>query len=86
MMYKSLNGIAPVYMSDMFSYVHETHSRDTRTAARSDLFLPSRKHKNIYLHSFAYDGAKIWNDIPINIRNSVSLKSFKQAYLRNYFK
>ncbi len=85
MMYKSLNGLAPVYMSEMFKYVHENHSKDTRTAARSDLSLSSGKHKDIYINSFAYSGVKIWNDIPTNIRNSVSLKSFKGAYLRKYF-
>ncbi len=53
MMYKSLNGIAPVYMSEMFKYVHESHSRDTRTSARSNLSQPSGKHKDIYINSFA---------------------------------
>ncbi len=81
-MYKSLNGLAPVYMSEMFKYVHESHSRDTRISARSDLSLLSGKHKDIYINSFAYSGAKIWNDIRTNIRNSVSLEHFKGAYLR----
>ncbi len=85
MMYKSLNGLAPVYISEMFKYVHESHSRDTRTSARSDLSLPSGKHKDIYINRFVYSGAKIWNNIPTNIRNSVSLESFKGAYLRKYF-
>ncbi len=83
-MYKSLNGLAPVHMSEMFKYVHESHSKDTRTSPGSDLSLPSGKHKDIYINSFAYSGAKIWNDIPTNIRNSVSLESFKGAYLRKY--
>ncbi len=34
---------------------------------------------------FAYSGAKIWNDIPTKIKNSVSLESVKGAYLRKYF-
>ncbi len=85
MMCKSLNGLAPVYVSEMFKYVHESHSRDTRTSARSDLSLSSGKHKDIYINSFAYSGAKIWNAIPTNIRNSVSLESFKGPYLRKYF-
>ncbi len=59
MMYKSLNGLAPVYMSEMFKYVYVSHSRDTRTSARCNLSLPSGKHKDIYINSFAYSGAKI---------------------------
>ncbi len=85
MIYNSLNGLASVYMSEMFKYVHESHSKDTRTPARSDLSLPSGKHKDIYINIFGYSSAKIWNDIPTNIRNSVSLESFKGAYLRKYF-
>ncbi len=84
-MYKRLNGLAPVYMSEMMKYVHESHSRDTTTSARSNLSVPSGKHKDIYINSFAYSGAKIWNDIPTNIKNSISLESFKCAYLRKYF-
>ncbi len=84
-MYKSINGVAPVYMSEMFIYVHEIHSRDTRTAAHSDISLPSEKHKDIYIKSFVYSDAKIWNDIPTDIRNSVSLESFKGAYLRRKY-
>ncbi len=49
-MYKHRNGLASVYMSDIFS-----------------LSL-SGKYKNGYTHSLVYDGAKICNDIPINIR------------------
>ncbi len=85
MMYKRLNGLAPVYMSEMFKYVHERHSKNTRTSAHIDLSLPSGKHKDIYINSFVYSGANIWNDIPTNIRNYVSLESFKGAYLRKYF-
>ncbi len=83
-MYKSLNGLAHVYMSEMFKHVHESHSRDTRTSAHSDLSLPSGKHKDIFINSFAYSGAKIWNDIPTNIRNSVSRK-FQRCLLKKIF-
>ncbi len=75
MVYNSVNGLAPVYMSEMFKY-----------AACSDLSLQSGKHKDIYINSFVYSGTKIWNDIPTHIRNYVSLESFKGAYLRTYFK
>ena len=27
LVYKSLNGLAPDYMSDMFTYIHEVHNR-----------------------------------------------------------
>ena len=86
MVYKSLNGLAPKYMTDMFQYVHETHQRDTRTASQNKLSLPDGKHKDVYTKSFGYDSATIWNNIPSEIRNSNSLQSFKSSYLSNYFK
>ncbi len=46
-------------MSEMFKYVHESHSSDTRTSACSDLSLPSGKHKDIYINSFVYSDANI---------------------------
>ncbi len=51
MMYKSLKGLAPVYMSEMLKYVHESHSRDTRTSARSNFSLLSGKHKDFCVQS-----------------------------------
>ncbi len=68
-------------MSEMMKYVHESNSRNTNNFCSHNLSLPS----NIYINSFAYSGAKIWNDIPTNIRNSISLESFKCAYLWKYF-
>ncbi len=59
MVYNSLNGLAPLYMSETFRYVHENHSRDTRTSAHSDISLQSGKHKDIYINSFACSGSKI---------------------------
>ncbi len=66
-------------------YTFQGHSRDTRAAPRSDLSLTSGKHKDIYINSFAYSGANIWNDIPTNIRNSVSLEMFQRGLLKKIF-
>ena len=85
MVYKSLNDLAPKYMSDMFKNVSDCHNRDTRSSVRNDLSLPSGRHKDIYRNSFAYDGAIIWNGIPASIRNAESFNSFKSAYLKDYF-
>ncbi len=85
MVFKSLNGLAPKYMTDMFRYTHDTHSRDTRTAARKDLALPAGKHKDIFMRTLTYDGAKIWNNMPIHVREATTLQSFRSRYLKDYF-
>ncbi len=63
-------------MKDMFTYVRDSHSRTTRS---------SGKHKELYIQSFAYSGAKTWNSSDPDIRNQQSLNSFKNAYIKDYF-
>ncbi len=42
MVYKSLNGLAPGYMQDMFKYVTDVHVRSTCNADKSKLYLPGK--------------------------------------------
>ncbi len=61
MVYKSVNDLAPNYMKDMFTYVRDSHSRTTWSSVNNDLYLPTGKHKELYIQTFAYSGAKIRN-------------------------
>ncbi len=62
MIHKSVNDLAPNYMKDMFTYVRDSHSHTTRSSVKNDLYLlPTGKHKELYIQSFAYSGANIWN-------------------------
>ncbi len=61
----------------MFTYVRDSHSRTTRLSVKKDLYLPTGKNKELYIQSFAYSGANIWNSINPDIRNQRSLNSFK---------
>ena len=54
---------------------------ETRRA--NDLQVP-RPRREITKKSFWYKGAKVWNDIPNNIRNVESAALFKKQ-VRNYF-
>ena len=47
-----------------------------RSSTDSKIQLPKPKLE-IYKKSFHFSGPEIWNNIPIHIRNSKSLKSFK---------
>ena len=84
MVFKSRNKLTPVYMTEMFKTIGETHSRVTRASQREDLYLPGGRHKKLYTDSFAYSGALIWNSLPVNVRNCESLASFKSSYIKNY--
>ncbi len=85
MVYKSVNDLAPNRMKDMVTYVRDSHSRTTRSSVKNDLYLPTGKHKELYIQSFAYSGAKIRNSINPDIRNQQSLNSFRNAYIKDYF-
>ena len=74
--YKSLNGMSPVYMQDMFSYTRDINSRLTRSAATDNLSVP-RIHKQVYSQSIQFNGARIWNSLPENIRCAPNLNVFK---------
>ena len=89
MMYKSLNGLAPEYLASMFNYLSTTHGVNTRQAAAGQLALPPTDNGSdieYFKSSFSYSGVQLWNNIDIDIRNSVNVQSFKQQYKRSYFK
>ena len=88
MMYKSLNGLVPHYLATMFKYISTTHNVNTRQATAGQLALPPLSNGydiDCFKSSFMYNGVKLWNDIDIEIRNSVNVQSFKQKYKSVYF-
>ena len=74
MTFKSLNGLALVYLQDLFSERHTGY--DMRDSLRK-LNLP--KPRTDYLkRSFGYSGALLWNSLPENIRAIRSIRQFKK--------
>ena len=74
MMFKSLNGLAPEYLQDLFSERNTDYN--LRDAFRK-LNLP--KPRTDYLkRSFGYSGALLWNSPPENIRAIRSIGQFKK--------
>ena len=73
-MYKSIHGLCPSYIKDMFvsrSLVHDLRNM------KHKLSLP--KPRTDYLKkSFSYCGAEVWNSLPPEIRGAKSLSLFKK--------
>ncbi len=84
MIFKSLNNLAPQYMTNMFIYVPKTRQLTT-SYNRKDLKIPTGTNKMIYVNSFAYSSVKVWNSILRDVRNYNSLSSFKAGYLKQHF-
>ena len=71
--YKLLNGLSPDYLSVMFERSKKTYGvRDN-----NKLIQPIKKSSNNGLKSFQYFGAHVWNILPTEINNSLSIYEFK---------
>ena len=80
MVYKIDNDFAPTHMKNMFMKSDEVHSYSTRSAASGDFHL-SKMNLNIRKAFFSYRGAYMWNQLPVQIEEAQSVKTF-QNYLK----
>ena len=74
--YKALNGYSPSYITDLL------HIKPPgRYAMRSDdqhlLLVPRTKCKTFGDRAFAVAGPRVWNSLPLAVRNSVNVDTFK---------
>ncbi len=71
--FKTLHGSTPIYIRDLFE------EKDKIYNLRSTVSLKQPKFNKVTygLNSFRYKGAKIWNDLPNKIKNSITLAKFK---------
>ena len=83
LVYKSLNELLPSYITGMFKYVSSISTRVTRNSLLNNLYVPLY-NINAYGNSLAVSGAKIWKEIPIDIRNSANVHSFSKKLYHYY--
>ena len=76
LMFKCVNGTAPDYLQDMFSFYND----QTYNLRRSnmDLIIPKPKTETLK-RSFSYTGAVKWNCLPEAIRQSPNIDTFKHC-------
>ena len=78
-MYKALNNNSPTYISNLF-HLNESHHPNFK----HNLRLP-RPKLDLYKTAISFSGACLWNNFPLSVKSSSTLKSFKhnlQAHLR----
>jgi len=68
----------PTYFSHYFTYSSDISSYSTRHTANKHNFIP-RFASSKSQRSLKYAGAKIWNNIPTDIKNKSFIK-FKERY------
>ena len=78
--YKSLcstNERCPDYLVNKFMYVSDSRLRSSNL----EYLKVPKPNLDFYRKSFEYSGAKLWNEIPFDIRKSESLQQFKNKYI-----
>ena len=71
--FKSIHNSSPLYIQDMFEVKKSSYSlRDS-----SKLVQPKRNTTTFGLRSFTYFGSKLWNDLPIDFKETTDLALFK---------
>ena len=82
--YKSLNGLAPDYLSALIDVRRPTSS--LRSSDKLLLNVPKINTVTYGQRAFSYVAATLWNSIPDNIRNSVTVEIFKTRLKTFLFK
>ena len=75
-MYKSYNKLLPETAGVFHLPTEKLYPYGTRSAKSGNIFLP-RYDLSFTQKSIAFSGAKLWNEIPVNIKRAASLDSFK---------
>ena len=75
MVYKSLNGLAPDYLVNLYTKVWEKHTRNLRSVTNDDLAVPFAK-TNYFQKSFSVEGAYIWNSLPTDVKQIQNINTF----------
>ena len=75
MMYKSLNDLAPQYLSHLFATLSDFHTRELRNI-KNDLAVPLMRTVSGQ-KAFSHRGTKVWNKFNDNIKEAHSVNSFK---------
>ncbi len=76
LVYKCLNDMMPEYMNNMFT-AQTSSVYSLRSEARGDLYVPKPRIE-LFKQSLLYSGPKIWNSLPVTVRQTDSLPSFKK--------
>ena len=77
--YESITMLGPNCFHGYFSLSSTVHSQATRQSCRNDLYLIRQNTLRYGLSSIPYMGAKLWNELPRDIRFSASKFLFKKS-------
>jgi len=86
-MYRTKNGSLPGKVQEHFTMLNTKHVYMTRSTVKKNFYCQSVRTK---LKSFCISvaGVKLWNNVDMNVKNSISFhifkKKLKQLYIDSY--
>ena len=72
MMFKCINGLAPLRVTNELSVISDAHSANTRASSNGNILVPM-PHVEQFRNSFKYRGAVLWNSLPRDIREAQNI-------------
>lgn len=88
MIFKIIHEMMPIYLRKNLIFTNNIHEMSTRQNTTNELRLPNFKMDSTRKNVF-YNGIKMYNELPITIRNSETLAKFKREctkHIKNNFK
>ena len=82
--YKRVNGSLPNYLNEDLVINNTQHNRSTRYASYNSI-CPYYKRETEGSLSFVVSATRLWNNVPLNIRKSDSVKSLKTHLFKTIF-
>ena len=82
--YKALNCLAPVYITDMLRL--KENSRPLRSSDKMLLDVPKTRLKTVGDRAFSAYAPKVWNMLPLHIKSSQSVDTFKADLKTHLFR
>jgi len=84
MIFKGLNHLCPSYVSDRLVLTKNHHRHNTRFAAANSLVIQHASNKHMK-RTFLCHATSIWNSLPLKLKTTDSLLSFKTMAKKHFF-
>ena len=84
LMYKSIHGHVPDHIQNMILFAYEVNGRNLRSFDNMDLYKIKRNYE-IFKKSLEFNGATVWNSLPLHVKESTSITGFKSFYKQLFY-
>ena len=84
MHYHSINGEAPVRLTNELVMTADAHNFHIRSAINGNVKVP-KPHTELFRNSFEYRGPMLWNSLPPELKDMSNIDVFKNVCKKKYF-